>query len=141
MVDADDFDVVNQHVWHVSSNGYARGYILQNGKRVLWFMHRFILQTPKGMDTDHKNADRLDNRKVNLRLATEAENSRYQRMKRNNTSGFKGVSFIKRDNKYKAAICIRYKHYNLGHFKTPEEAYAVYCEAATRLHGEFARLA
>lgn len=141
IVDAVDFDSLIRNSWHVSSNGYARGYVRRDGKKLFVYMHRFILGAPKGMCADHRNSNKLDNRRSNLRVTTYNGNSQNQRMKRNNTSGFKGVSFAKNYGKYKAAICIRSKHYNLGLFKTPEEAYAVYCEAATRLHGEFARLA
>jgi len=62
-------------------------------------------------------------------------------IRKNNTSGFKGVSFNTQVGRYKAAIVKKKKYYHLGFFDTPEEAYKAYCKAAKKLHGEFARVA
>ena len=88
---------------------------------------------------DHINCDPDDNRLVNLRESSQAENTRNQRKSKRNTSGFKGVTLHKPTGKWMAQIVAHGKHYYLGLFDTPEEAHAVYCEAAIRLHGAFAR--
>jgi len=72
-----------------------------------------------------------------LRLATPAENMRNSKTPKNNTSGFKGVSWNARRKKWRAGIKADSKSINLGDFSTPEAAHAAYCEAADRLHGEF----
>jgi hypothetical protein len=85
---------------------------------------------------DHINGDPLDNRKVNLRICTHAENMHNQRLPKNNTSGLKGASW---DGKHWVAqIGFGGKVRKLGKFSTPEEAHAAYCKAAVELHGEFA---
>jgi hypothetical protein len=89
---------------------------------------------------DHKNGIHWDNRWENLREATNTQNSRNSRIGINNTSGYKGVSFIPRLNKYRAYITVNRKQINLGCYKTAKEAAAVYNEAAKEHFGEFALL-
>ena len=86
---------------------------------------------------DHINGNGLDNRKANLRIASATENGRNRRRHSNNTSGFKGVK--KDKGRWVANIGGSKNRIRLGSFETPEEAHAAYCEAANRLHGEFAR--
>ena len=89
---------------------------------------------------DHIDGNRLNNRIENLRNASRSDNNRNVALQRNNKSGYKGVSFMKRDSVWVAQITHDRKNYFLGRFKTPEEAYSAYCAAARKLHGEFARL-
>lgn len=88
---------------------------------------------------DHINGNGLDNRIENLRAATRAENNRNSRVKSNNTTGYKGVCFDRREGRFVASIARDGKQFNLGYFETPEDAHAAYCIAAERLHGKFAR--
>jgi len=99
-----------------------------------WYVHGVY---PAAL-VDHKNNDPADNRIDNLRLATEAQNSRNTKLSKTNTSGYKGVYWCSYRNRWRAAITINSKPVQLGRFKTPEEAHAAYCAAAARLHGEFA---
>jgi len=92
-------------------------------------------------DTDHINGDRADNRIVNLRLATRAENQRNKRMSSRNQTGYKGVHWRTKNQKWTAIINDRGKNVFLGYFDDPKSAHAAYCDAAKRFHGEFARLA
>ncbi len=86
---------------------------------------------------DHINGDTLDNRIANLRCATAGENSCNQKLRSNNTSGFKGVS-VRPDGKWFASIRRHSKTVYLGLHPTAEAAHQAYVEAAHRLHGEFA---
>ena len=88
---------------------------------------------------DHANGDRGDNRLANLRLCTISENRWNSRIRKRNTSGRKGVTWDKSRGLWMAQIMAHRKKENLGRFKTVDEAHAAYCEAAKRLHGEFAR--
>lgn len=105
-------------------------------------MGRVIL----GMDetdtrkSDHENCNTLDNRRRNLRIATNSQNGANRERLSNNTSGYKGVSWDKRRRKWHAYIYFNKKQIHLGFFDTAEQAYEAYCAAAIRLHGEFARL-
>jgi hypothetical protein len=109
----------------------AKDYLVH---RIVFLMHKGYL--PKTID--HINGDRLDNRIENLRAVTANQNQHNRKLNSNNTSGFKGVSWCKRDNKWKAAIKLEGKKINLGRFNTPEEADAVVRKAREELHGSFA---
>lgn len=87
---------------------------------------------------DHINGDRDDNRLVNLRECSNAENLRNTGAYRCNKTGYKGVSLHKRDRKYYANIRVDGRLRFLGSYATALEAHAAYCEAAAKLHGDFA---
>jgi hypothetical protein len=122
----------------------AKGYRLLHINNKYYMEHRIAWVVvygviPLGMTIDHINGDKGDNRIANLRLATDSENSCYRPKKSNNTSGCKGV-YQRENGKYRAVITSKKQKISLGTFNTKEEAYAAYCEAARRLHGEFAQL-
>ena len=89
---------------------------------------------------DHINGDHADNRIANLRVATWSQNSMNKPVQSNNKSGYKGVHREKSTGKWVANINVAGTRYRLGRFNTAEEAYAKYCEAAPKIHGEFANL-
>jgi hypothetical protein len=86
------------------------------------------------------SVDKGDTRWRNLRLADDSKNNANKRIQINNTSGFKGITWGKRARKWRAQIRASGKCYHLGFFAQPWQAYAKYCLAARRHHGEFARL-
>lgn len=90
-------------------------------------------------EIDHINGNGADNRIVNLRLATPAENAMNRGLRIDNTSGIKGVSWNKKSGQWLAHIGYGGKILHLGLYDTIEEARAARIEAARRLHGEFAR--
>lgn len=90
-------------------------------------------------DVDHKDLDRANNRWGNLRQASRSQNLANSPKRLKNTSGFKGVSWAKRERKWMAYIKVNYKHIWLGGFATPEDAHAAYVAAAQERFGEFAR--
>ena len=91
---------------------------------------------------DHINGDKRDDRWTNLRLATPAENNANKGMQKNNTSGFKGVVWLKNEGKWRAMLQRRRgeKGIYLGMFETAEEAHAAYVAEVRRVYGEFARV-
>lgn len=94
---------------------------------------------PDGMEVDHKDTDRFNNRWDNLRLATRAQNGANQKVHANRKHKHlpKGVSLKRK--KFRAQIGYGGTQLNLGTFTTPEEAHAAYCAKAVELYGEFAR--
>jgi len=144
-VDAEDASRALSYRWRRDDNGYARHSTYardHNGKRVSGsiLLHRFIAGAPMGVIVDHKNGDTLNCRRSNLRPATPGESSRNGGMRRNNTSGYKGVSWHKQAGKWHAYITVDWKRRSLGVFDTKESAARAYNDAARQLHGAFARL-
>lgn len=92
-------------------------------------------------EIDHRDTDSLNNRWNNLRRATRSQNNSNVGPQKNNSTGFKGVSFHKDRGKYVAQIMANRKIHYLGYFDDPEKAYEAYCNAAEKLHGEYARVA
>jgi hypothetical protein len=138
LVDDDDFDYLNQWKWYAHKNGYVfyAGRAL-GGKSIK--MHRTILNNPVGMEVDHRNGNGLDNQRKNLRVATRTQNHANVAKLKNNTSGFKGVSYNKASKKFHAYIRTGGKNSKtIGYFETAEEASFAYKKAAVEIFGEFA---
>jgi hypothetical protein len=146
LVDDDDYDrLMAIGKWYFGCGGYAVrsvGYKKPNGRwscKII-YMHCIIMNTPSGMDTDHSDTDKLNNQKYNLRICTRSQNKMNIRITLANSSGYKGVCWFKRGQKWKAQIMVNGKNIHLGYFTCPIEAAKVYNEAAIKYHGEFARL-
>ena len=143
LIDAADLTLVSKFKWCAMRNRktfYAMTNIRRpDGTRMLLPMHRILLNAPPDIECDHIDGDGLNNIRSNLRLATRAENQRNRGKNRNNTTGFKGVSFRKETRKFQAHIRLNGRRVYLGLFPTPEAAHAAYCAAAMKLHGAFAR--
>lgn len=116
-----------------------------NRKRKNVSLHRDIMGvTDKSLVVDHINGDTFDNRRVNLRVCTHSENMRNRVKSSNNTSGYKGVSFVKAKAHYKPWRAFitdtNKKKIHLGYYATKEEAAEAYNARAVIYHGEFANL-
>ncbi len=142
-VDDEDVQKVSSYRWHLHSEGYAVATKGDHSHRENIWMHRLVLDVKS--DVDHKNGDKLDNRKSNLRAATDSLNMANQKIRSTpKTSRFKGVCWDKRLQKWRAHIkcaLIGMKHQKeLGRFDDETEAAKAYNRAAIRLFGEFAKL-
>lgn len=137
-VDDDDFDLLNNYTWRVSPQGYAITTVGKVNARRDIRMHRLVNQTPNGKLTDHKNHDKLDNQKSNLRTCSASQNSANRKAQRGSKSGLKGVSWVKNCNKWEARITANKQSIRLGMFIHPEDAAKAYKDAAVELFGEYA---
>lgn len=106
------------------------------GHVIFLMFHGYVPERVSFVDGDYRNT-----RIENLRAATMSQVSGSAKKSKANTCGYKGITFLKKRNKYVAQINKLGKHYHLGTFNTPQEAYKVYCKAAKILHKEFARVA
>lgn len=105
-------------------------------------MHRQILGLAHNdpRNGDHKNGDKLDNRRSNLRIASSVENRQNVGIRKNNRSGYKGVSWSRVANKWHAYITVNWKKVHLGSFDNIIEAARAYDASALYHFGEFACL-
>lgn len=142
LVDDEDFERLNQFKWHVDPARDHTFYACRETPRpdsVKVYMHREILQVEPTSQVDHVDLNGLNNLRSNLRPATIAQNNRNVGLLKNNTSGFKGVSWETRSKRWKAAIAVDRRKKYLGLFRSPEDAAQAYDAAARTLFGEFAR--
>lgn len=96
-IDLEDVEKCKLYHWCISMYGHKRDrHYVSNGKTGM-LLQRYLMNTPKGMDTDHEDGDSLNNRKYNLRICTRLENARNRKLNADNKSGHKGV-FLGYDN-------------------------------------------
>lgn len=139
LVDPEDFEELNKYKWSATRSDGAFYAARQGPEGRPILMHRVIMKTPPDMVVDHKNLDGLDNRKINLRNATRAQNSYNHRPPCGGT-GFKGVKYVAQTGKYKATVGYKRKAVPVGEFDDPIEAAKARDRVARELHGEFAYL-
>lgn len=144
IVDDEDFDRINAHKWYAlkkkTGKFYAVRHVLVWGFRRLAYMHREVLNAASSVEVDHiRSDDTLDNRRNNLRPCTHAQNVKNSGIDKNNTSGFKGVSWDCKNGKWQVRIGINNRNIHIGYFVNIEAAARAYDEAARKYHGEFAR--
>jgi hypothetical protein len=147
IIDDEDKDLANMK-WHTLNNPcnlYAvRSIKRVNGKRDSILLHRLILERKierklrNDEYVDHINRDSLDNRRQNIRIATNQQNQQNRRiLLKKKTSKFKGVYYDKYHERWCARIVINKKATFLGYFENEVIAAKIYDEAAKRLYGEF----
>ena len=101
-------------------------------------MHRLVMNAKDEDIIDHINGNKLDNRKSNLRLCTKQENCRHRvKLSSNNTSGYNGIYFDKRRNKYVPQITINNKVTHIGMYAKVEDAIEARKNAEEEHFGEF----
>ena len=130
MVDDDDFDYLNKYKWCLTTNGYA-----DNGE--LGLMHNIVI---KGKGVDHVNHNKIDNRKSNLRFATQSQNTMNSTKRSNSLSKYKGVGWNAMARKWQVVVSKKGTHNYLGLFVSEIDAALAYNAAAKELFGEFALL-
>ena len=143
IVDSEDYEALSKYKWHAAKSSagytyYVRRQINKENKKYLMPIHRQImgLVPEDKRQVDHINGNGLDNRKANLRICTLQENNCNKNKYKKGTSIYKGVSWNKSREKWRAII--RREH--LGFFKTEHEAAKVYDIKAKELFGEYAKL-
>ena len=143
LVDDEDFEELDKYQWMALRRRkdvyYAErlAHASDNTAKIRVTMHGLLMNTPAGLCCDHKDGNGLNNQKSNLRICTNSENVRNQRLSILNRVGYKGVRASGK--RYRARIAYNGEEINLGGFTDIKEAARAYDEAARRLHGAFAR--
>lgn len=127
--------------WRLHPHGYVVRGMRVDGKYINIRLHRVVAERMglkiESCLVDHKNRDKLDNRRSNLRLATNSQNGANSA---NADGSYKGVSWSQGRMLWQAYIKVNYRQESLGYFETITEAAQAYNEAAKFYFGEFAYL-
>lgn len=142
-VDSADLPLLKQFSWFAHSR---RGLIypatnVASGtrrQRTVSMYNLLLPATSPEQRVDHVNRDTLDNRRANLRLVSCSENSINQKIRKDNSSGFKGV--IRTRGKFRATISAFGKRHHIGYFDTAQAAAKAYDNKAMELFGSVAFL-
>lgn len=148
IIDSADTDLT-KHEWQLIQDEH-RLYVVRSfrdDEKLRYIgLHREIMSIVLGraLETheyvDHINGDGLDNRRENLRLATNSQNQMNKRVPKNNRSGYKGVLYLRRKRKWQASITINRKQIQLGRFASKDDAIAARQAAEIKYFGEFRRV-
>jgi hypothetical protein len=139
----DDCDADLAELKWFAINGYAARRPGNGDRGTLIKLHNVILERKLGRAlvgkemADHKDTNRANYTRENIRLATKSQNCQNVGITSRNSSGYKGVSIETSSGKWKAQIRINGILKNLGRFDDPAMAYEAYCKAGRELHGEF----
>lgn len=137
LVDDEDFERVNQHLWSVRTTDIKNGLIVENNK--VGRIQRFVL----GLKDKEKkiiqiNKNPLDFTKDNLKILNKSEVQKTAKGWRNSSSKYKGVSWMASRKRWRAHITLEGKFKHLGYFEKEDDAAEEYNKAALSYFGELA---
>lgn len=140
VIDAADVEIVEAYLWYADvkrTTVYARSSFIKGVGRI--YLHRLLISPDASLQVDHKDGDGLNCRRGNLRPATNGENRRNQRVRKDSGTKIKGVRWDAKNHKW----CARIKHQGqsiwLGRHSTFEAAHSAYAAASALFHGDFGR--
>jgi len=139
-VDLENFNLIKNFTWQENNKGYIITQVKKenlNSKKIS--LHHLILgiENGKGIIIDHKDRNRANNRKYNLRIANSAQNRINSIIRKDNKYGFTGV--YNRDNRFYSKITVGGKDIHLGGFDTKKEAIIARINAEIKYYGEFSK--
>lgn len=147
IVDDSDFEWLSRFKWRALTckdnphccYAITGDYVKEKGQKAM-LMHRIILGAHAGVEVDHINNNGLDNRRINLRICSHAENIRNQSVQNGKKSSkYRGVSLHKATGSWTAQIQMRKTKYHLGYFKSESDAAVSYDKKAKQIFGQFAK--
>jgi hypothetical protein len=141
VVDEEDYAELLKHKWYASQGGrttYAKRDVRKNDSRQTIYMHREIMSPLPSLQIHHINHNGLDNRKSNLCICTQSQNSQSKIPQTSGASQYKGVYRHKNNGKWRSAITHNKKRFYLGVFSSQVQAAKAYDDKAFELFGDFA---
>lgn len=151
LVDDEDYEILCKWKWyaHKTSKNAHTFYAVRTTvkgefkKRARVYMHRYLLSIKdSNIFVDHKDGDGLNNQKSNIRQCDKSQNRANQQKGVIRSSKYKGVCFMKNRGIYSWVSYLQHKgkKYNLGYFKSQEDAAMAYNNKAIEIFGEFAKI-
>lgn len=128
----------SNYCWCLNGYGYASAYIYDKRKRMVFHNYAFP-DCPPGKCVDHKNGNRIDNRRENIRFVTIQQNNQNKGTRNKSKSGCNGVVWDKRRRKWRAQIGVHKKNIYLGRFENIDDAIAARKAAEIKYFGEYRR--
>ena len=138
IIDDEDFESVAKYNWH-ATKGWNTFYARRNSIDGEIYLHRFIMNFSPGIKVDHKDGNGLNCVRDNLRKATQSQNGSNRGKGKNNTSGYKGVTWDNLNKKWKSQISYCGKHKYIGEYDDLIVAAQAYDDMARQCFGEFAK--
>lgn len=134
IIDIEDVELCKRYKWSLTKEGYVLTY--KDGKYI--YLHRLLLNARAGEYVDHINFNTLDNRKINLRICTNAQNLQHRsKLTKINTSGHHGVSFDKERGKWHVEIQYNNHRKFIGYYKDIDSAIVARKQAEEKYFGEY----
>jgi hypothetical protein len=123
-IDAADYEWASEHRWRLDRDGYVVRGRRVDGTYETIALARVILGLDRGdpREGDHVNRDKLDNRRVNLRIVTHAQNGQNRGGNGPTASRFRGVSWNAKYGKWSVIVIVKGKRHFLGNFDDEQEA-------------------
>lgn len=137
-VDDDMYDYLMQWQWRLGSGGYADRLACANGHKTRVYVHKLVLAVPSGMFTDHRDRNRLNNQRSNLRIATRSQNNLNVPLRKAKVSQYRGV--YRGKSGWEARLYQNGQTIHLGTFALEIEAAKARDQAAIKYLDEFAQL-
>lgn len=140
LLDPEDLWLLEDYTWYIATTKDGNTYVKTTGT-LRSYIHWFIIGKPlNNLYVDHINGNGLDNRRNNLRIVDNQKNQFNSKKHKIKSSKYKGVSFSKSKNKWRAYICPNRKYIHLGYYTNESNAVKAYNKKALELFGEFACL-
>ena len=145
IVDVEDFEQLNKYKWHCTHYSYAKRAVskrFDKGRRqVEVYIHKLVCPAPKGMIVDHINRNSLDNRKVNLRAATQKQNVWNRKfIRKTGKTSYNGIRWDESREKWQVRLTINGRRKSFGYYADEIEAAKAYDRVAKKYRGEYAFL-
>jgi len=140
IVDEDNIELLSKYKWYCSNYGYIVSRKKTKVKGNILLMHQLLIGKKKGFVVKHINKNKLDNRICNLKHVSYSISNHSRSIDKNNTTGVRGVHYLKNSKKWKVRISVNKRHIYLGLFTNIKEAINARIQAEKKYYGEIMKI-